>query len=139
MSILKTVSTTVFSLALMGAVFSPARQGRRVEPENRDDLQRARGDSWSPPEGLGSVASRHLRVQNPGLAIRPSHRPDLQPGREDRLRHHSGDSELSPQGDRQDRNLRSESGRPASRKRSGHGSIPAETGAKNLFIRKPEQ
>ena len=30
-----------------------------MEPENHDDLQRACGDSGSPPQGLGSAAGRH--------------------------------------------------------------------------------
>ena len=58
-----------------------SRKGGRVEQKNHDDFQRACGDSGSPPQGVGGVAGRHLRVQNPGLAVRPPHRPDLQRGR----------------------------------------------------------
>src|ERR1035438_5048930 len=36
------------------------RKGGRMEPENRDDFQRAGGNSRSAPQRVGGFASRHL-------------------------------------------------------------------------------
>jgi hypothetical protein len=41
--------------------------------------------------------------QDPGFAVGPPHRPDLQQGRNDHLCHDSGNPELSPQGHQQNR------------------------------------
>src|ERR1035441_5374653 len=45
----------------------------------------------------------HLRIQDPGFAVRAPHRPDVRKRPDDHLRHDSGDPELSPQSHRQNR------------------------------------
>ena len=81
MSILKAVTTTVFSFALMSVVFSPGAKADDWNRKTMIDFQRTGGDSGSPPQGMGRVAGRHLCVQDPGLTVRPPHRADLQRGR----------------------------------------------------------
>jgi len=98
MSTLKTATTTVFCLALMGVVFSPMANASEW---NRKTTMTFSGPVEIPGvhlKGWGGIAGRHLRVQNHGLGFRPPHRPDLQRGRNADLRHHPGDSELSSSG-----------------------------------------
>jgi hypothetical protein len=85
-----------------------------MEQKDHNHFQWSSGDSRGSPGRLGHVARRHLCIQDPGLAIRPPHRPDLQPGRADRLRHDPGDPELSPPCDRQDsHDIQGKTGWPA--------------------------
>jgi hypothetical protein len=76
------------------------RKGGRVEQENRDDFQRACGDSGSPPQRVGvlpagtyvfkildSQSDRHISSRSSTRTKRSG------------LRHHPGHPELSPQSD----------------------------------------
>ena len=54
MSILRAVTTTVFSFALMGAVFSPGAKADDWNRKTTIHFQRAGGDSGSPPQGMGA-------------------------------------------------------------------------------------
>ena len=103
MSILKAVTTTVFGVALMGAVFSPAAKA--------DEWNRKTTMTFSGPVEIPGVHLKGWGVLPAGTYVfkildSQSDRHIVQifsADENDSLRHHSGDPELSPQGDRQDR------------------------------------
>ena len=103
MSVLRTVTTTVFCLALMGAVFSPAAKA--------DEWNRKTVMTFSGPVEIPGVHLKGWGVLPAGTYVfkildSQSDRHIVQifnAGRNAVLRHHPGHSELSPQGDWQDR------------------------------------
>ena len=130
MNVLRTVTTTVFGLALMGAVFSP---GAKADEWNRKTVMTFSGPVEIPGvhlKGWGVLPAGTYVFKIMDSHVRPPHRPDLQQGRNAGLRHHPGHPELSPQGDRQDRSYfpgaagRSAGGAPGlvlSRQKLGRG------------------
>ena len=103
MSVLRTVTTTVFCLALTGAVFSPAAKA--------DEWNRKTVMTFSGPVEIPGVHLKGWGVLPAGTYVfkildSQSDRHIVQIFNEDEtqvLRHHPGHPELSPQGDRQDR------------------------------------
>ena len=60
MSILRAATTVVFLRGTYKRGILTGRQDGHMEQENRDDVQRTRGDSRTPPERMGSAAGTYV-------------------------------------------------------------------------------
>ena len=102
MKIFKAV-TTVCCAALMGAAFTAIA---RADDYNEKTIVTFSGPVEIPAvhlKGWGVLPAGTYVFKLVDSQVRPPYCPDLQRGRKDRLRHDSGDPELSPQSHRQDR------------------------------------
>jgi hypothetical protein len=69
--------TTICFTALMSAVLIPSASGDDWNRKTKITFSGSGGDTRRAPDRLGRIARRDLCIQDPGFAVRPSHRPDL--------------------------------------------------------------